>query len=99
MNKLGFIRAQSDAGIFIHQSKDNQLIIACIYVDDAIFCSSNKDLVRLKKQQFMDAWENRDLGEAKEFLQMTITRSGTSIALDQKKYLQKIIKQFELENA
>ena len=49
MDKLGFIRTQSDAGIFIHRSKDNQLIIACIYVDDVIFCGSNKDLVRLKK--------------------------------------------------
>jgi len=50
------------------------VVILLIYVDDALFTRSNKQLVLSYKKQFMQQWESHDLGEAKEYLGMYITR-------------------------
>jgi Reverse transcriptase (RNA-dependent DNA polymerase) len=73
MNKLGFQRLMSDAGLFV--CKDfKEIIIAIVYVDNSMFFGENKAQVDFKKKLFMDKWECRDLGEVKEFLRMHITR-------------------------
>jgi Reverse transcriptase (RNA-dependent DNA polymerase) len=72
MNELGFQRLVSDAGLFV--CKDyKEIIIAIVYVDDAMFFGKNKAQVNFKKKLSMDKWECRDLGEVKEFLRMCIT--------------------------
>jgi hypothetical protein len=98
MKGLGFKRLSSDAGIFICQ-QDGSYVIAIIYVDDALFLGPNKELVALKKAEFMKKWECRDLGEAKEFLRMRIRRKGQKIYLDQKDYLEKVLQRVGMTNA
>jgi hypothetical protein len=72
MNKLGFKCLVSDAGLIV--CKDfREIIIAIVYVDDAMFFGKNKAQVDSKKKLFMDKWECHDLGEVKEFLCMCIT--------------------------
>jgi hypothetical protein len=44
MESLGFKHCQSDAGIYVFTQK-RQLVVAVIYVDDALFMGSNKSLV------------------------------------------------------
>ena len=48
----------------------------------------------------MKKWESRDLGEAKEYLGMCITRDRKkrSLILDQSKYVEKVVKCFGQEN-
>ena len=98
MKALGFKCLFSDAGIFYCKVKGN-LIIAVVHVDDAMFFGKDLKLVNQKKQLFMDKWECRDLGEAKEFLCMHIQRKGQDVYLDQTVYLQKVIQRFGMENA
>ena len=43
-------------------------MIIVVYVDDALFMSSNPKLLKEKKKTFMKIWECRDLGKAKEYL-------------------------------
>jgi Reverse transcriptase (RNA-dependent DNA polymerase) len=72
MNELGFKCLVSDAGLFV--CKDfKEIIIAIVYVNDAMFFGKNKAQVDSKKKLFMDKWECRNLGEVKEFLRMHIT--------------------------
>jgi Reverse transcriptase (RNA-dependent DNA polymerase) len=72
MNELGFKHLVSDAGLFV--CKDyKEIIIAIVYVDNAMFFGKNKAQVDFKKKLFMDKWECRNLGEVKEFLHMHIT--------------------------
>ena len=98
MNKLGFKRLVSDAGLFV--CKDyKEIIIAIVYVDDAMFFGKNRAQVDFKKKLFMDKWECRDLGEVKEFLCMCITRNGKDICLDQRNYLDKVLERFSMTNA
>jgi Reverse transcriptase (RNA-dependent DNA polymerase) len=61
MNELGFKHLVSDAGLFV--CKDfKEIIIAIVYVDDAMFFGKNKAQVNFKKKLFMEKWECRDLG-------------------------------------
>jgi hypothetical protein len=98
INKLGFKHLLSDAGLFV--CKDyKEIIIAIVYVDDAMFFGKNKAQVDFKKKLFMNKWECRDLGEVKEFLCMRITCKGWDIHLDQCAYLDKVLEHFSMTNA
>jgi Reverse transcriptase (RNA-dependent DNA polymerase) len=98
MNKLGFKRLVSDAGLFV--CKDfKEIIIAIVYVNNAMFFGKNKAQVDSKKKLFMDKWECCDLGEVKEFLCMHITQKGKDIHLDQHDYLDKVLEHFSMTNA
>ena len=97
--KMGFTRTFADPGVYIH-FHNQDLIILVIYVDDALFMGSNRSYLRFKKQEFMKKWESRDLGEAKEYLGMRITRDRIkkTLKLDQISYTDKVIKCFKLNN-
>ena len=69
MNELGFKCLSSDAGLFIYR-KNQKVVVAVVYVDDAMFFGPDLLVVLKKKQEFMDKWECCDLGEVKEFLRM-----------------------------
>jgi transposase InsO family protein len=98
--KMGFVRTFADPGVYIH-FHDQDLIILVIYVDDALFMGSNRTYLKLKKAEFMKKWECRDLGEAKEYLGMRITRDRIkkTLKLDQISYAEKVVKRFKLDNA
>jgi len=99
MRKIGFERSQSNAGIFIHKAKNGDIVVAMIYIDDSGFMGNNATLVKEKKKAFMGIWECHDLGKLKEFLGITIRRSGRKIILDQKAYLAKVLDRFGMTNA
>ena len=63
------------------------MIMAVVYVDDAMFFGKNEKLVKKKKALFMAKWECRDLRDVKEFLGMCITRTRTGITIDQCDYV------------
>ena len=56
MKRLGFGRTMSNAGVFFTK-KEGQLVIAVVYVDDALFFGKNKEAVKRVKKTFMDIWE------------------------------------------
>ena len=62
MKELGFEGLISNAGLFIWRNKHG-LVLAVIYVDDALFCGPNKALVQELKEKFMKKWECQDLGD------------------------------------
>ena len=100
MGKLGFKRCLSDAGVYVFTEK-GKTVIAIVYVDDALFMGSDKELVMKKKKEFMKKWECRDLGEPTEFLGMQIhrDRSNKELTIDQNDYLNKVIHRFDMQNA
>ena len=72
MSELGFERLKSEPGIFLYKKQGTTMVVAIIYVDDALFCGPNKVLVDEVKALFMHKWECRDLGPATEFLHIRI---------------------------
>ena len=98
--KMGFTRTYTNPGVYIHFNGQD-LIILVIYIDDALFMGSNRSYWRLKKAEFMKKWESWDLGEAKEYLGLRITRDQVkeTLKLDQITYTDKVVKHFKLDNA
>ena len=70
---LGFTRTRSDAGVYF-KFDGTDITLVVVYVDNVLFMGSNPKLVKGEKGKFMKVWESRDLGEAKEYLGMCITR-------------------------
>ena len=56
MNDLGFACLHLDARIFVCQ-EGTRLIVAVVYVDDAMFFGKNEKLVKKNKALFMAKWE------------------------------------------
>jgi hypothetical protein len=95
---MGFEHLVSDAGLFV--CKDfKEIIIAIVYVDNAMFFGKNKAQVDSKKKLFMDKWKCHDLGEVKEFLRMHITQKEKDIHLNQCDYIDKVLECFSMTNA
>ena len=53
MKELGFERLKSDAGIFLYRKKGTNIVVAVVYVDDALFCGPTKAIVDEIKGLFM----------------------------------------------
>jgi len=98
MKELGFVGLVSDAGLFIFRN-EHGFVIAVIYVDDAIFCGPNTELVKELKARFMQRWECRDLGEVTEFLRMRIIQENGRVHLDQCAYLETVLQRCGMQNA
>jgi hypothetical protein len=88
MAALGLTCLLSDSGLFVNKEKS---IVAIVYVDNVLFLGADKPKLLKLKEQFMKAWECRDLGDAQEFLRMRIKRKDGKIYLDQTAYLQKVL--------
>jgi Reverse transcriptase (RNA-dependent DNA polymerase) len=97
LGSLGFKSLSSDAGLFVYK-RDQELIIAIVYVDDAMFFRPDYKFVIKKKQEFMDKWECHDLGETKEFLHMHIKWNKNMVYPDQTAYLDKVLKHLQMSN-
>ena len=95
MAVLGLTRLLSDSSLFVNKDKT---IVAIVHVDDVLFLGADKPKLLRVKEQFMKAWECRDLGDTQEFLRMRIQRKGGKIYLDQTAYLQKVLQRFNVQN-
>lgn len=98
MEELSFQQIQLDAGIYIYKKGKVYVII---YIDDAMFCDSNKMLMEKLKSTFMKHWECCNLSDASESFKMRIRwdRPNHWIYLDQCKYLEKVIEYYGMINA
>ena len=99
MKELRFECLKSGAGIFLYWKKGTNIVVAVIYVDDALFCGPTKAIVDEIKSLFMKRWECRDLGPATSFLNMWIKCDGHKILIDQCLYLEKVLEHFGMQNA
>ena len=99
MKELGFECLKSNASIFLYRKKGTNIVVAVVYVDDALLCGPTKAIVDEIKGLFMKKWECRDLGPATSFLNMRIKRDGCKILIDQCSYLEKVLEHFGMQNA
>ena len=96
MEAMGFKCLKLDSGVFVLICSGQPEVILIVYVDDAVFMGQQKHLVNTYKEHFMHIWECRDLGETEEFLRMSITCQKGVISLDQKDYLNTVLKHFNM---
>lgn len=100
LTALGFKTSIADAGLFIH-TEGNKKTYLLVYVDDILIASKDMENVQNVKTVLGSIFDIRDLGEAKYFLGMEITRDRArgTIKLSQKKNIADIITRFGMNDA
>ncbi|KAJ9529876.1 hypothetical protein QJQ45_022318 [Haematococcus lacustris] len=91
---MGFKASEADPALFTLQLSTG-MVYLLVYVDDCLLCTQQGDTAGLAyvKKQLSSAFKLKDLGEARWFLGMQLTRDRTegTIKLDQHKFIQELV--------
>ena len=74
-----------------HMIYKGERMYLTIYVDDIIILCRNVDYIKEIKAMFCARFDMTDEGEMEHFLNVRVTRTATSLGLDQSVYAQKIV--------
>jgi hypothetical protein len=102
LQAYGFTESNADPGLFIWDDDitgtSNYILV---YVDDLLIAAKDLDVAKTIKRKIMTSFEARDLGEAKTFLGMTITRdrANRTLKLDQERMTTQLITKYGLSDA
>ena len=85
------------------RTQGDRLIILCIYVDDTIaaYHKQDKDVWLKDKATIAASYQIKDLGECKWILNMRVTRNRDArlLTLCQDAYIERVLKQFDMDGA
>ncbi|KAJ9510638.1 hypothetical protein QJQ45_027557, partial [Haematococcus lacustris] len=91
---MGFKASEADPALFTLQLSTG-MVYLLVYVDDCLLCTQQGDTAGLTyvKKQLSSAFKLKDLGEARWFLGMQLTRDRAegTIKLDQHKFIQELV--------
>ncbi|KAJ9528245.1 hypothetical protein QJQ45_014226 [Haematococcus lacustris] len=91
---MGFKASEADPALFTLQLSTG-MVYLLVYVDDCLLCTQQGDTAGLTyvKKQLSSAFKLKDLGEARWFLGMQLTRDRAegTIKLDQHKFIQDLV--------
>jgi hypothetical protein len=96
----GFRRLSSDTCMYVKTSKNGNIIILSIFVDDIVIAYDTSDSKEWEaiKQLFMNKYKMKDLGNANFILGMKIIRDRKNkvLTLDQSVNITNMLKKFEM---
>lgn len=97
---FGLIQSKFDSCVYFKITGKCMIIVA-VWVDDLLIFSNNKKLKNQVKLQLTRSFKMTDLGEAKSFLGLQLTRDRQSkkIWLSQQNYIEQILKRFNMDEA
>lgn len=87
-----------DKTLFILNVGKDTLLVQ-IYVNDIIFCSTNKDLCQEFAKSMQKEFEISMMGELSYFLGLQIQQNSKGTFINQAKYTKELIKKFGLDDA
>ena len=95
----GFIRFESDHGVYRRGNGEEKVILA-IWVDDLFIFGNKLDEVNKVKEGLKSEFKMTDMGEAQYLLGLQIIRDKDKghLTLTQKKYAMEVLKRFGMEN-
>ncbi len=97
---FGFIQCKSDICVYMKYSKNSNLIILAIFVDDIIVIHSPSDNDEWSdlKNKFMMKYSIKDYKNANFILGMKIERGVNSLKISQELQVNKTLKQFQFDS-
>jgi len=95
LRTMGFHSLSCAPCVYLRGTGDSRIIIA-VYVDDMLITAPSRLAVDEVKTSILNKWKITDNGPAKEFLKIKITRDrpARTITLDQRAYINGIIKEW-----
>ena len=86
------------SSLYVKKEGTQDILIVCLYVDDLIYTGTNPSTVQKFKEAMMHEYEMTDLSLMKYFLGIQVRQSKGEIFISQEKYLDKILKKFQMHN-
>ena len=83
---FGFRQSLADYSLFIYD-KGSCFVVVIVYVDDILLTGSDLVLINSLKSALHSAFSIKDLGEAKYYLGLEISRTDEGILLSQRKFI------------
>jgi hypothetical protein len=93
-----FIRGKIDTTLFT-KTKNDDLLIVQIYVDDIIFGSTNENMCSEFSNIMQKEFEMSMMGELNFFLGLQIKQTKNGIFINQSKYIKDLLKKFGFEKS
>jgi hypothetical protein len=94
----GFVPSKHEPCLFLRGTGSNRVYVM-VHVDDALLVGSTQ-AVRDAKRDMQKMFDTKDIGDARHFLGMTITRhEDGSYSLTQPKYVEDMLARFNLTDA
>jgi FtsZ-interacting cell division protein YlmF len=88
-----FKKGTVDSNLYI-KSKDDNLLVVLVYVDDIIFGCTNESSVQWFANSMQTKFEMSMIGELPYFLGLQVKQSFAGIFISQEKYLKEMLKKF-----
>ncbi|VVT56889.1 uncharacterized protein SAPINGB_P005376 [Magnusiomyces paraingens] len=95
--KLGFIRNESDYGVYTKGSGSTMVIIA-LYVDDLLISGNSPEVIAKTKSSLSSMFKMKDLGPVEQFLGMRVKQSPYHITVDVSRYIFDVLEEFGMQN-
>ncbi|WVZ13024.1 hypothetical protein V8G54_017554 [Vigna mungo] len=95
--KLNFKRCNYDDCVYT-LNHDGEMLYLLLYVDDILIASTDRGMIGETKARLADAFEMKELGEARRILGIDIKRDrpGGNLFLSQECYLHKVISRYRM---
>jgi ATP-binding cassette subfamily B (MDR/TAP) protein 1 len=96
----GYAGTTSDHCVFMKRFPNGNFIILLLYVDDMLIVGHDAKKIHILKEQLSKYFAMKDLGPAKQILDMKITRDRKKekLWLSQEMYVQKVLERFNMCN-
>ncbi|XP_027351457.1 uncharacterized WD repeat-containing protein C2A9.03-like [Abrus precatorius] len=101
MTEHSFKKTTGDHCVFIRRYEDETFLILFLYVDDMLIIGHDKTKIASLKNALSKSFAMKDLGPTKQILGMKVIRDHSKklIWLSQEKYIEKILKRFNMDNS
>ena len=99
MRSQGYTRSKEDPCLYVKRTRDGQLIMLILYVDDMLIAGHSKKDIADLKQKLSSHFDMKDLGDAHHILGMRVTRDRKKrlLYLSQKEYVHKVLERFNMQ--
>lgn len=96
----GYSRSNYDSCVYHRKLSDDSFVYLLLYVDDMLIAAFYMSEINRFKSQLSGEFEMKDLGAAKKILGMEIHRDRPAgkLFLSQRKYINKVIERFGMQN-
>ena len=87
LNEIGFVQSKVDPCLMVRRDKDGNYIKLINYVDDMLYYGSSEEHEKIFVKELKDRFNVTDLGAAKWYLGVQLTRTGKDYIVDQSRYI------------
>ena len=96
--KEGFKRSRNDYCLFVRKEEDETFSYVLVWVDDIVVAGATEEAVNEIKSMLNENFKMDDRGALNWFLGMQILRTHDKITVDQKKYVETVLQQFNMSD-